>query len=241
MISLFKRIRNELVRQGNLGTYFKYAIGEIILVMVGILLALQVNTWNEKRIQRKEEIKLLQELLSDLEQSKVDIELDSQIYERSLRSNQILLRQIADKLPYHDSLNAHFHNMMPFSTFSINSSTFDNLRQSGSNLISNDSIRIEVSNFYTSYINMYKELERRVLIEHDENYIKPLLMSAFDSYKGNSVTPRDYETLMADPDFNQILNYNAFVCEAISRFQRNLVSITTDLINQINKEIAQLE
>lgn len=241
MISLFKRIRNELIRQGNLKTYLKYAIGEILLVMVGILLALQVNTWNEKRIQGNEEVKLLKELRSDLEQSRIDIQLDKDIFERSLGSNQILLSQIADKLPYHDSLNAHFYNMMPFSTFSINSSTFDNIRQSGSNLISNDSVRIEVSNFYTSYINMYKELERRVLIEHDQNYIKPLLMTAFDSYKGNSVQPRDYDALMANPDFEQILHYNIFICNGISSYQGNLNNIISGLIEQIDAEIVRLE
>ena len=241
MISLFKRIRNELIHQGNLKTYFKYAIGEILLVMVGILLALQVNTWNEKRIQGNEEVKLLKELMSDLEQSRLDFELDSQIFEKSLQSNHIILDQIANKLPYHDSLNAHFYNMWPFSTFSINSTTFDNLRQSGSNLISNDSVRIAVSNFYTSYINMYKELESRVLIEHDQNYIKPLIMSQFNAYKSNSIEPRDYDSLIADSDFEQILHYNVFVCEQISNFQRYLVRASTELIEQIQAEIDFLE
>ncbi len=241
MFSLFKRFRNDLIRQGNLKTYLKYAIGEILLVMVGILLALQVNTWNERRIQGSEEVKLLRELRSDLEQSRVDIKWDQEIYQRSLRANQILLKQVEDKLPYHDSLNAHFYNMLPFSTFSINSSTFDNIRQSGSNLISNDSLRIGVSNFYTSFINMYKEIERRVLIEHDRNYIKPLFMSSFEFYKSNSIQPRNYEALIANPDFEQLLHYNTFVCEQVSRYQLNLTRIISDLIEEIDAEISRLE
>ena len=49
------------------GKYFQYAIGEIILVMIGILLALQVNNWNEDRKERTSEQKILNEILIDLE------------------------------------------------------------------------------------------------------------------------------------------------------------------------------
>ena len=51
MIKFFKRIRQNLLLEGKTGKYLKYAIGEIVLVMIGILLALQVNNWNEKRKQ----------------------------------------------------------------------------------------------------------------------------------------------------------------------------------------------
>lgn len=49
MIKFFRKIRYDLMDKNKTGKYLKYAIGEIILVMIGILLALQVNTWNEKR------------------------------------------------------------------------------------------------------------------------------------------------------------------------------------------------
>ena len=49
MIKFFRRIRYNLMGTGKKGKYLKYAIGEIVLVMIGILLALQVNIWNEER------------------------------------------------------------------------------------------------------------------------------------------------------------------------------------------------
>ena len=51
MIKFFRKIRYDLMEKNKTGKYLKYAIGEIILVMIGILLAMQVNNWNQVRIQ----------------------------------------------------------------------------------------------------------------------------------------------------------------------------------------------
>lgn len=67
MIKFFRNIRKKLLAEGNTGKYFKYAIGEIILVMIGILLALQVNTWNNTRLDLKEEQKIIINLKNEFE------------------------------------------------------------------------------------------------------------------------------------------------------------------------------
>jgi hypothetical protein len=53
MIKLFIRIRYDLMEKNKTGKYFKYAIGEIILVVIGILIALQINNWNEKKTNKR--------------------------------------------------------------------------------------------------------------------------------------------------------------------------------------------
>ena len=71
MIKFFRRIRYDLMDNNKTGKYLKYAIGEIILVMIGILLALQVNTWNEKRknliLEKEFKIGLKNDLIRDKE------------------------------------------------------------------------------------------------------------------------------------------------------------------------------
>ena len=72
MIKFFRRIRLKLIDEGNLKKYLVYAIGEILLVMIGILLALQVNNWNnikEENIQAK---KVLVALNSEFELTFID-------------------------------------------------------------------------------------------------------------------------------------------------------------------------
>ena len=66
MIKFFRKIRQNLLSEGKTGKYLKYAIGEIVLVVVGILIALQINNWNEKRKIKQKETIVLKELLTSI-------------------------------------------------------------------------------------------------------------------------------------------------------------------------------
>ena len=69
MIKFFRKIRQNLIIENKTGKYFKYAIGEIFLVVIGILIALQINNWNEK-VKKEEKIQiLLNDVLNELHQN----------------------------------------------------------------------------------------------------------------------------------------------------------------------------
>ena len=65
MIKFFRKIRQNLLMENKTGKYFKYAIGEIILVVIGILIALSINNWNEDRKAKINEVFLVKQLLED--------------------------------------------------------------------------------------------------------------------------------------------------------------------------------
>jgi len=67
MKRLFSTARRDLVNEGAVGRYLKYAVGEILLVVIGILIALQINNWNENRLDRKKELEYLGSMISDLQ------------------------------------------------------------------------------------------------------------------------------------------------------------------------------
>lgn len=66
MIKFFRLIRKSLLEQNKMGKYFKYAIGEIVLVVIGILIALQINNWNERKQNREKVDKLLVKIQKDI-------------------------------------------------------------------------------------------------------------------------------------------------------------------------------
>ncbi|WP_415376794.1 DUF6090 family protein [Patiriisocius sp. Uisw_017] len=68
MIKFFRKIRQNLLTENKTGKYFKYAIGEIVLVVIGILIALQINNWNQDITSKNELEQILKEVSNDLEQ-----------------------------------------------------------------------------------------------------------------------------------------------------------------------------
>ena len=67
MLKVWRNLRKKLIDQGNLRKYLLYAIGEILLVMIGILLALQVNNWNTQNSAKKEEAQYLRALQDEFQ------------------------------------------------------------------------------------------------------------------------------------------------------------------------------
>ena len=151
MIRFFGKIRLYLLSNNKFSTYLPYAIGEIVLVVVGILIALQINNWNEERISVQKEIVILEEihrnLVGDLENQIIPcIEhytlasetfefLQSDYYESSVA-------------PSDGSINSkYFRVLLPW-YLTLNTSAFDNLMSTGSDLISNNSLRKRISSLY---------------------------------------------------------------------------------------------
>jgi len=73
MIKFFRIIRQNLLSQNKFSKYLLYAFGEIILVMIGILLAIQANQWNQERVQEKLEVKLLKEIQKGIQSDRNDV------------------------------------------------------------------------------------------------------------------------------------------------------------------------
>ncbi|MDT0559136.1 DUF6090 family protein [Ichthyenterobacterium sp. W332] len=87
MIKFFRHIRKSLLEQNKMGRYFKYAIGEITLVMIGILLALQVNNWNEQQKKKTLKNEYVTSLINDF--TKDTTQLNARLLRNNVRLDRI--------------------------------------------------------------------------------------------------------------------------------------------------------
>jgi hypothetical protein len=241
MIPFFRKIRKKMADDNKPMKYMRYALGEIALVVIGILIALSINNWNEERKLRIQEIKTLKELTADLNQSLIDIQADKLVFEKQKLSIEIILNHIKNKLPLNDSLRFHFSKLHVFQTFSINNSTFNNINKMDDGLISNDSLRRSIAKFFTHPINLYKEVEDRILQEHNMNYLKPMIISQFITYDINSLEPRDYKSYIENKDNTQILNYTIVMLSQLMVLQSYLIKEIKSLELRIRIEIEVLD
>lgn len=238
MIGFFRRIRKKLTDDNQFLKYSRYAIGEILLVVIGILIALQVNNWNENRKTKIAEKKILKELRSDLAQNLFDIEGNIDYLNDCKISNEIILYHIDNKTPYNDSLNYHFSNLFPYITFNVNQTSYESLKLQGFNLISNDSLRIIISDLYANKFESYRKFENTYLIEHHNNEIKPMYISEFTSFKHKTSTkPKNYNQFINTPKYREIIFWTAEMCKDFTRIQSALKENVIDLIDNIDKEI----
>ena len=159
MIKFFRRIRQRLISENKVGKYFLYAIGEIILVVIGILIALQINNNNDLRKNRAKEIHYLQNIKTDL---KLNIlELDKYIENRTgfiESANRIIEHFEGKPITDFSSFNADGMKVYTWQKFYQNNNTFQELVNSGNlSLISNDSIKNILLNIESLYKKMKSE------------------------------------------------------------------------------------
>jgi hypothetical protein len=148
MIKFFRHIRKTLISENKMGKYFKYAIGEILLVVIGILIALQINTWNTQRIDSIKEKEYLNNLSEDIkaQQSLVSAQIT---HEKKMKSQiEKALVNLNSKTINADTLDKYLTNITRKS-FVVNDPTFQDLKSSGNILlIKNSALRKKILSFY---------------------------------------------------------------------------------------------
>jgi type II secretory pathway pseudopilin PulG len=160
MIKLFRKIRYDLMEKNKTGKYLKYAIGEIVLVVIGILIALQINNWNENKKRTALEIKHLKELKSDIMETLKDAKTDANLYKEDIQSIQYLQDFFFQKTTYHDSLAYHFYRSIEHYQLYAKTSALESIKSIGLDIISNDSLRLGITDFYQIQIKDAVDLGR---------------------------------------------------------------------------------
>ncbi len=124
---------------GKTGKYFKYAIGEIILVVIGILIALQINNWNNNNKNVKKEKEYLQNVIGDINTQRELVKAQIE-HEKKMRLKcEKAISHINTNSINTDSLNTYLVDLTR-KTFVIHNPTFQDLKSSGNILLIKDNV-----------------------------------------------------------------------------------------------------
>lgn len=185
MIKFFRRIRQQLVSKNRFSKYLLYAIGEIFLVVIGILLALQINNWNQQRIEDKKEIELLIDLKDEFENNLIELEESININKIVTQScidltNIIRSNSLSKQPSVVDKLLIAIGN---FNSFDAKTGISSEIVNSGKlSILKNEALRIQLNNWLTNIIDS----EEDILFRSD-NYtinLMPFLMKRFPLANG---------------------------------------------------------
>lgn len=148
MLKFFRKIRQQLLNSGEMKKYSLYAVGEIVLVVLGILIALQVNNWNESRKGKKVEIKLLKEIHADIEATLDEVIGDYKSHIRSQNSGTTFQKYLMNNETYNDTIARHYWRMLKDRQAYPKTSGYELMQSKGTDIISNDSLRKEITDLY---------------------------------------------------------------------------------------------
>ena len=168
MLHLFKRIRRKLLVEKRLSNYIFYAIGEVLLVVIGILLAIQFSNLNLKKTEIEKEIWYLDNIANDMFNQKDGLLNLKDYYTETLGTAKDLLLDFKENMSYSkiDSLSFKINQLMGSDTYPNIDNTYRELLSSGQvSLIENDSLVLNIIDFYLftdELENIYKVNQSQV-------------------------------------------------------------------------------
>ena len=156
MIKFFRKIRQNLLTENRFSKYFIYAIGEIVLVVIGILIALQINNWNESKKVVAKEKKVLHEIVENLKTNEKILINNIKIETKRVAAIDSILETIHEKTQ-RDSIYNWTAMAMYREQFSISSSSFDNLKSIGVDIVKNDTVKKVITKLFDVTYTLEKE------------------------------------------------------------------------------------
>ncbi len=184
MIKFFRKIRLQLLTENKMGKYFTYAIGEIILVVIGILIALQINDWNQNKNDRKLEQQYYCRLLEDVKQDRRNYDNQQKLLIEKITANNILIKNLQSNKAPLDSIAPLVLKSIKYTIQDMSPTTnaFEDIKSSGNlNIIKDMKVKNRLTSYYNkmSGINSILESNGKAITEKRFFEIKDLISTGF--------------------------------------------------------------
>ena len=236
MLHLFRRIRRGLLSENKSIRYGVYAAGEIILVVIGILIALQINNWNDARKHTIREVSMLNALLSACSN-------DQDHLKRLIRNNDrvkeecISLRDhIGQRKPYHDSLDRYFSGISFFLEVRPDYSVYESLKSIGMDLITDEELRLNIATYYHKIGLMVDVSNEYPMDEYFRSHVYPKHFVSFQ-WGGYGAKPKNYDELIQSNDFLVALDYVYNDSHYWGQQFEDMLAVNMDLQQTLQHEI----
>ena len=231
------------------GKYFKYAIGEIVLVVIGILIALSINNWNENRKNYDKENAILLNLKTEYETNKADLletsnrnskkyGLVKKILLFTGQSNKNLTKEISDEMIY-SIFGGH--------TADVSTGFIDDLLSSGNiYLVKNDSLRQKLTNWSKELFDHKTESENDHAIWYRNDFLPFMQKNYSYEKRGNNLLTdldfktsfnEDYKSIYESKEFENIVITKLILFDNANKGYTELIKIIDKILLVIDKEI----
>ena len=249
MLTFYRRLRRKILSENKFSKYLIYALGEIVLVVIGILIALQINNWNQTRKLKQEETKVLHGLMVEFSENLAKFDAH---YKNQIRRDEIIKAlldpntvhapfETIDSLIYYHGWNYKFNPSTGIYNSVINSGKID--------LISNDSLKKAISKFNNYLVDFAEEEEGAN--NYGTNFMTPYMRSQLNyrfPFRNRTKEQLDYdnkyyrEVIKQDKTRNELIFYSSYLLITLKEGQelrRQIFMIMNMLDDQLKNNSAQ--
>ncbi|MCJ7466437.1 MAG: DUF6090 family protein [Maribacter sp.] len=254
MINFFRKIRQRLLTENKASKYLLYAIGEIVLVVIGILIALQINNWNQQRIAFEDEQVLLKILKIDFTNRLKELEFLNTGRQNAVNTIEQLMFLGENPPEFYKEYIIDSLLATATTTYRFNEkfSTMDMLFNSGKiNTLSNDSLKFSLSNWPTLVEEMLEE--QRLIVTNYEEIVKVLdkyvslrdILQRFSwsNYEMPKISPgtvkKDYQGLLKNRSFENLLASKRFLLIINIYDAKIIIKETKKIIQLLDNDIKE--
>ena len=249
MIKFFRKIRQNLLMENKTGKYLKYAIGEIVLVVIGILIALQINNWNENRKDNNEEIAILENLDKNLILAKKQSESLISVEKKLKKALLTVLRiesnsSLVDKDGITDIMFKEVLWNLESDLPVVNAYTdLKNTNKLG--LIKSQKLKEKFTSLEVNLNELKGMLNDRLNVqqiridnvaENNINFI-PLIKSSIPSVNVSNEIPNNYNQILSNQRIRNLLGIKLNMTQDVLNFRENLDKEIKELISLIEIEL----
>ena len=244
MLFIFRQLRRLELRQRS-GRYFVYAIGEVVLIVIGILIALQIQTWNENRQLREYEISILREFSAALgrDQNAIDTSFLPRLERKETTASEFLTRAAAKTDVSDEEFIRYFSRLRSDWGYRFETGPYDALKSVGFDRISNESLRRDIMKAYSFGFPGLQQFIKKENEEYDARVI-PLLddiiepTAVFDEGEARFQPKILVDPIITHPSFVRILNYEW----RKANNQRSRLDQITERVDELKAKVdAELE
>ncbi|WP_127844944.1 DUF6090 family protein [Psychroflexus aestuariivivens] len=245
MAKLLQRKRRILIKNKNTKDYLLYAIGEIVLVVIGILIAVQLNNWNEQRKLQAKEITMLKDLQTSLTAAVEQLDMNANGFEYSADNLYFIKSHLQEQKPINDSVKTALMSLVSFPSPKFDYSAYESLKTKGIDLISNKDLRFDIVNAYeVDFYYLIKDLDSNLSRINTDYFPLATKHIRFDFNKdllNPKANPIDYKALLQNDEFINMVSLLAGFRQIGAASSEQIKTEIEALIERIEEEIQRLE
>ncbi len=215
-------------------TNWKYAVGEVLLIVVGITIALAANSWYETRQERRDELQVLEQIQQALEIDLVEFESRYALETRIFQNVSALMEHMQSAAAYDPGIIPYFRSVRRWVGVGTNSAPYEALKSTGFDLISSSRLQLALIYYYE---NQFPRLQGAYLNDRAfaVDRVVPYYLENFRQTEPRTFIPDDYQRLRQDKYF-----WNLCMTK-VSRLQNRLVPRYEESLEMIRDILADIE